>query len=264
MKISHLLLLLLVALVAVACGDAGSGAQPVSGEIVTANSNTPQPAAAEAGENSAPPAPVTVVTDAQEPAPAAGNSAPSLTTGYPDALTVSGQLALGTLQLEETDLAVSEDQAVALLPLWQALQSLSVSDTTAPAELEAIVRQVSQTMTPAQIEAIQTMQLTNESITELGVELGVGFGRFAGRGAGQSAGAEQGLGPGGGIPGTGAGGGMGRGFGGGATATGEVDEVAMATRQAERESGAFQEQALTVAVVRLLQTKTGEAPQNGT
>ena len=57
---------------------------------------------------------------------------------------------------------------------------------------------------------------------------------------------------------------MGRGLGGGQPGAGAtLDPEAQATRQAERESGAFQEQALTFAVIRLLQTKSGETAQSG-
>lgn len=253
MKLSRLVLVLLVALFAVACNDGESGAENNFAEVVAVTA--PQPAAA--GETNAPAAPVTVVTGEQEPVVAPGAGVASLTADYPDALSIAGQLALGTLQLEETGLAITEDQAVALLPLWQAMQSLSASDTTAPAEIEAVVRQITETMTPAQITAIRDMALTADSIAEVDLGTGMGMGRQGGQGAGQAAGT------GGGIPGTGAGGGMGRGLGAGAVATGEVDEATIATRQAERESGAFQEQALTFAVVRLLQTKTGQAPQDG-
>ena len=42
-------------------------------------------------------------------------------------LELSTQLALGTLKLEDTDLAVTSDQAAELLPLWQVFDSLSNS-----------------------------------------------------------------------------------------------------------------------------------------
>jgi hypothetical protein len=83
-----------------------------------------------------------------------------LIASYPDALSASGQLALGTLQLEETGSAVTPEQAAALLPLWQALQG----GVTAQAEVNAVLRQIEGTMTPQQLLAIAGMQLTQENL----------------------------------------------------------------------------------------------------
>jgi hypothetical protein len=170
-----------------------------------------------------------------------------LTTDYPDALSLQAQLALGAIQLDETDLAVDETQAAALLPLWQALSALSRSDTTAVAELNAVINQIQESMTPAQISAIAAMRLTGATVTEL-QESGV---LVAGRQGGGSAGL--------GVPGSGRGGGM----GGGIPGMG-ADPSAQATRQAESAaSGANpSEQMLTNAVLRLLQTKTGVVAEN--
>ena len=59
-----------------------------------------------------------------------GNST-RLSADYKDALPVSTQLIIGSLQLDDTDKAISEAQADELLPLWQAYQSLGNSETTA-------------------------------------------------------------------------------------------------------------------------------------
>jgi hypothetical protein len=59
------------------------------------------------------------------PADAGGREAytsTNLDTSYPNALDAGGQLALGTLRLEETGDAVTPEQAATLLPLWQAIQ----------------------------------------------------------------------------------------------------------------------------------------------
>jgi hypothetical protein len=79
-------------------------------------------------------------------------------------ITESVRLAVGTLQLEETDLAVTEEQAAELLPLWQAARSLSTSDTITEAELDALYRQISGTMTDEQAQAIDEMELTEENL----------------------------------------------------------------------------------------------------
>ena len=45
-----------------------------------------------------------------------------LDTSYPNGLDVGGRLALGTIYLEESELAVSPQQVTALLSLWQAMR----------------------------------------------------------------------------------------------------------------------------------------------
>src|SRR4030065_1734491 len=56
----------------------------------------------------------------ENPSNASGGSDSSmLSTSYTGALPVVSQLAAGTLSLEGGDLAVSAEQAAALLPLWQ-------------------------------------------------------------------------------------------------------------------------------------------------
>jgi hypothetical protein len=95
-----------------------------------------------------------------------------LDTSYEDSLGVSNQLSLGTLLLEETDDAVTPDQAKALLPLWQALQG----GVTAQAEVEAVLKQIEGTMTNDQLAAIARMQLTREDMGTWMQEQGVGFG----------------------------------------------------------------------------------------
>ena len=105
-----------------------------------------------------------------------------LNTSYPDALAVSNQLALGTVQLEETDHAVTPEQAAALLPLWQALQG----GVTAQAEVNAVLKQIEGAMTQEQLEATAAMQLTQEDMQGWMEEQGLGMGGgFRGTGGGQ-------------------------------------------------------------------------------
>lgn len=187
---------------------------------------------------------------------------------FDNALSPMGQLALGTLKLDEGDLAVTEEQASELLPLWQALQGLSSSDTTAQVELDAVIKQIQQSMTAQQVAAIAAMRLTGDSLTEMMESGELGFPGFGGRNAGSEgedgfippAGGFGGGPPGGGPPGGGPGGGPG-GFGGGFG--GQLSEDDIATRRAEFVEGGLEdvgERFLSVAVVRLLQTKTGQAP----
>jgi len=195
-----------------------------------------------------------------------GNGKVRLSADYKDALAVQSQLAVGTLQLEETELAVDEALAGELLPLWQAVQSLSGSETAASAEVDAVINQIQDTMQPAQVQAIADMALTNEKLTAMfeSGELNMGRGTRQNQDSSDTATGSgfPGGGPGGGIPGGGPGGGIpGSGPGGG---FGNLSEDDIATRQAQLESGdgfaQFQDQAVLGAVIRALQTKTGEAP----
>ena len=179
-----------------------------------------------------------------------------LNEAYSDALPISSQLALGSLQLETTELAIDEEQAANLLPLWQAFQSLSASDTAAEAELEAVLDQIEKSMSDEQIKAIAAMELTAEDISTLTEELGLRMGRG---GFGGQEGEEPGSG--GGIFGGGRPGG-GEGLPGEGLAGGDAD--ARATRLAEMGGdpedtrARFMNQAMVGALVRSLQVKTGE------
>ena len=196
----------------------------------------------------------------------------TLTADYEDALSVVGQLAIGTVQLAESDLAVDETQAAELLPLWQAYQALGQSDTAAEVELQAVVNQIKRTMTTEQMAAIAAMKLTNEGVTTMmqNGELGFGPGGPGGfaptnesgsraAGGGGFAGGFPGGVPGGGIPGGGLpGGGLpGGGFSGGPGGA-ELNEADLATRRAEfaqNGGGNFQERMFSGLVVRLLEDK---------
>jgi hypothetical protein len=103
----------------------------------------------------------------------------ALDTSYEGALDAENQLALGTLQLEETEHAVTSEQAKTLLPLWQALQG----GVTAEGEISAVLKGIEGAMTEEQLAAIADMQLTEED-TQAWME-------------------EQGLGARGGFPGSG-------------------------------------------------------------
>jgi hypothetical protein len=202
--------------------------------------------------------------------PAGGGTAGEtvgLNEDYADALPIPSQLALGSLKLEETDLAIDEVQAAELVPLWQAYQSLNSSDKAAEAEVGAVLKQIQGAMTPEQIVAIAAMALTaedlNTSIQDLAGQFG-GRGLFVSRGEGDESG-EGGFGggfPGGGFPGGGFPGGdiPGEGFarGAGADAEASATRIAEMGGDAEDVMNAFMDQALINTLVRALQLKTGE------
>jgi len=130
-----------------------------------------------------------------------GTAAPASTTGtdlyvstslpvdYDNALPVRNQLALGTLELSQADLAVSAEQAKTLLPLWQALRSTNQAGGTAQAEVNALLTQIEGAMTREQLKAIADMKLTftnmQEWATANGITMGSGGGT-PGQGSGMS------------------------------------------------------------------------------
>jgi hypothetical protein len=130
-----------------------------------------------------------------------GTAAPAPTTGgdiyvsqnlpvdYEGALPVRNQLALGTLELIQTDSAISDEQAQTLLPLWQALRSTQQAGGTAQAEVNALLTQIEAAMKPEQLQSIASMKLTftnmQEWATANGITMGSGGGT-PGQGSGMS------------------------------------------------------------------------------
>ena len=91
-------------------------------------------------------------------------------------LPLSTQLLIGTFKLEDTDLAVTAEQANELIPLWQVLQSISSSDTAAQEEMDALVEQIQETMTAEQVQAMEAMNLTSQDMFTIMQEQGLGGG----------------------------------------------------------------------------------------
>lgn len=160
------------------------------------------------------------------------------------------ELLMGTVKLEETDYPVDSAQAAELLPLWQAMKSLTESQTAAQAEIDALLNQITDTMTPEQLAAIDDMNLTMQNFSEVAEQLGLDVGanadpelratRQAARESGQMPpGGGGGMGPGGGV---------------------EMDADARATAIAERGGtggGGFGPTSLLLdAVIDFLQAKT--------
>ncbi|MGC9348425.1 MAG: FxLYD domain-containing protein [Anaerolineae bacterium] len=91
----------------------------------------------------------------------------SLRTDYSGALDVTSQLALGILRLEDTEDAVTEEQATSLLPLWQTLMGSGLKSE----DEKAVVRkQIERTLTENQVAAIAAMQLTEKDAEAWGEE----------------------------------------------------------------------------------------------
>lgn len=106
-----------------------------------------------------------------------------LGTGYEGALPASSQLALGTLELEGTEHAVTPEQARTLLPLWKVIQGGTLQSD---AEANAVLKQIEKAMTAEQLAAISAMQLTVEDLgtwlQEQGVDLAPPSGAAGGSG----------------------------------------------------------------------------------
>ncbi|MCB0186816.1 MAG: hypothetical protein KDE31_21260, partial [Caldilineaceae bacterium] len=86
-----------------------------------------------------------------------------LTNTYESALPTTMQLMLGTLMLEDGDQAVSPQEAGKLLPMWQALQSGSITNAT---ERNALYKSIEGAMTPDQMQAIAEMKLTFTNMSD--------------------------------------------------------------------------------------------------
>ena len=166
-------------------------------------------------------------------------------TGTANQLEGETRLAVGILELDGTEYQVSPEQAPELLLLWQAVQSLSGSDTAATEEIQGLFDQIEDTLTGEQRQAIAGMDLTGETMSEvfqsLGIEpgSGIGAGRFGDlteeQRATMEAARESGQMPGGGF-----GGGAGMRAGGGVPGElqgAEINPELQATLQARRDSG---------------------------
>ena len=186
--------------------------------------------------------------------PASVNQSGSSTSELP----ATTQLIIGTLKLEDTDQAMTAEQAIELLPLWQTLQVLSDSDTAADQEEEALITQIQETMTAEQMQAIMDMNLTREDMVAIMQEEGLAVG--AGPAAGQNNNTQNGnssnnsgrnfVPPDGGFPGGGPGfAGQGQGL------SPEQIATAQAARQAGR--GNIIPAPLINALIEYLQEKAG-------
>jgi hypothetical protein len=164
-------------------------------------------------------------------------------SGFDVQMTDTTRLMLGTLKLKDVGLQPDAKEASQLLTLWQAYQSVVTSDTAAPAEADAVVKQIRATMTSQQLDAITGMNLTQDdlrSFFEAFRQQASTNGNGSSNGSPRAPGAGGGAGPGFFPPD--AGGrqfGGGGGFGGGGAfgpASGTLTPQQQATAQARRDS----------------------------
>jgi|GEM_PF-1482039 len=95
------------------------------------------------------------------------------TTDYEDAANTRNQLAYGTILLTGSDLPVTQEQAKAMLPLWQAILSLSSDPESASEEISAVQAQIISNLTPEQLTFITDARITNAMLFEYYASLGI-------------------------------------------------------------------------------------------
>jgi hypothetical protein len=111
-------------------------------------------------------------------------------------LTMQSQLVVGTIKLEDSDYAVTSEQAEELLPMWYVLQELNESDNAAQAEIDSLVKQIQETMADEQMQAITDMSLTQQDVVALMQEKGSGVVQSSGNNNGTSSQSNSGSGAG--------------------------------------------------------------------
>jgi hypothetical protein len=178
---------------------------------------------------------------------------------------LESKLVFGSLMLEETDMAITPEQAEELLPLWKLYTSLLDSDTAAGAEIDAVLNSIQDAMTADQLDYIQEMQLDPGEMRQMMEDLGITFGFRGGTGQDEENSTEGFTPPGGfgGVPGQGPGQGTGGGpgFGPGGGDFSNFSPEQQATAQAMRDAsggsgrGFFANTALVDALIGLLEGK---------
>ncbi|HDD62380.1 MAG: hypothetical protein DRI65_08225 [Chloroflexota bacterium] len=172
-----------------------------------------------------------------------GEQRAKLQGDYENALSPALQLVVGTLMLEETDLALDAEMATTLIPYWKLYTTLTESDSTALEELDALVNEIEGLMTTDQINYIVGLELTQESMLTIIEELGIMEDLRTGEGDGTGANRPEGM-----PEGTRPGGGQGR------SGAEGVDPELMATMQASRaeEGGAGTNRMIKPLIVQLI------------
>jgi hypothetical protein len=112
--------------------------------------------------------------------------------GYENPLSTRLMLAFGSLRLAETSTPITGEQAPEMLMLWQALDNLTNSGTSAEEEVNALLTQIELGMTNEQVAAINAMKLTQvdlqtwAKVNGLTVGSGTGLEQGSGQGRGMS------------------------------------------------------------------------------
>jgi hypothetical protein len=80
---------------------------------------------------------------------------------------VKNKLAVGLLSLEGSDQAITAAQAKELLPLWEAVKSLSKDTNTTSGEMAALYVQIESLLTASQLQAIEKLDLSTGELTAM-------------------------------------------------------------------------------------------------
>lgn len=177
-RIHYIILVLIIASMLTACG---SGDNKTESEI--ANESTQNELGAPAISRSTNPTEVAQST--------------TINYEYEGALSTKLLLAFSTLKLAESAYPITVEQAPQMLMLWQALDNLSQSGTSAEAEVNALLFQIEQLFTSEQISSINAMALTQVDLQTWAQTNGItiGSGTGTGTGTGQGSGQGSGLSP---------------------------------------------------------------------
>ena len=146
---------------------------------VLPSTDTPVPASGPAEEETQTPIPTASMAPSSTPSSAQDREGEISTSEPPGtgALDAVGQLALGTIYLEETEIAITPQQVVSLLPIWQAIQSAVTQEYT---QVDEVLAQVELAMSPSQLGAIAAMGLTQQDLWTWMQEQGLGMPTFPG------------------------------------------------------------------------------------
>ena len=87
------------------------------------------------------------------------------------------KILLGSFLLENTDYAITSEQASTLLPLWKGLNALLSSDTITDTELNGLYKQIENAMTKDQLAQIDSMDINQESMRTVMDQIGLGGGQ---------------------------------------------------------------------------------------
>jgi len=180
------------------------------------------------------------------------------TTGLSDSST-QNKLGIGILLLEDTDQAITADQANTLLPLWKAIRSLSNDDATSAAEINALYNQIQETLTTAQVKEIQQLTWTQEDLAAIqqryGAQIKSNYSGNSETVKSQSSGSSSGGNMGGGMPGGDMGGGMPGGDMSGMIAGGQPQQVSNSSRPVSGNNETGLNYQLADTVITLLQQR---------
>jgi hypothetical protein len=175
-------------------------------------------------------------------------------------LTLTTKTGPGILELEGQTLAIDADQAITLLPLWQALQTLSSDSNTTVEEIASLNDQIKETLTAEQLAAIDGMSWNEDDLSALVQEYAAGIDQAGSSDSSAAApvpssdGAPIGAGMTGGAPMEGGGGDM-MAIGVTGAAASATTSHSVITAQQDRESAGGLNLIFAPAVIQLLQSK---------